>query len=64
MQCKRFFNYNCQFCSSIFSITNYVRGFLQFLALVVLAAVASAAEKKTEDLKTEESHQVASYGSG
>ncbi|KAF0303891.1 hypothetical protein FJT64_024194 [Amphibalanus amphitrite] len=34
-----------------------------FLAVVVLAAVASAAEKK-EDLKTEESHPVVSYGSG
>ena len=36
---------------------------LQFLAIVVLAAVASAAEKK-EDLKTEESHPVGSYGRG
>ena len=43
-------------------VTDY-KSFLQFLAIAVLVAVASAAEKK-EDLKTEESHPVASYGSG
>ena len=43
-------------------VTDY-KIFPQFLAIAVLVAVASAAEKK-EDLKTEESHPVASYGSG
>ena len=45
------------FCLSVLT----VGPLLQFLAVVVLAAVASAAEKK-EDLKSSASH--VSYGSG